>query len=207
MARRTQEQAQATRQRILESAAQLFAERGWAHSAMQEVAHRAGVTRGAVYWHFRDQNDLLEALLDETQLPWQVVCPWPSAVQAGNPLDLRQALVHLGTVPLAWLESSVPAQRLLCILGPWSLGQGQQRLADVLQAQRQAGLQRIQNALAQAAAQGSLRSGIEPAVAALGVFALVEGLMQQWLRQPGAFGLATVGASALQTHLAGVLVG
>ena len=63
------------------------------------------------------------------------------------------------------------------------------------------------HALAQAAAQGALRPGIEPAVAALGVFALVEGLMQQWLRQPGAFGLATVGASALQTHLAGVFVG
>lgn len=84
MVRRTQQQAQATRQRILESAAQLFAERGWAHSAMQEVAHRAGVTRGAVYWHFRDQSDLLEALLDETQLPWQVVRPPPGAVQASS---------------------------------------------------------------------------------------------------------------------------
>jgi AcrR family transcriptional regulator len=150
---------------------------------------------------------LLEALLDETQLPWQVVRLVPSAVQAGNPLDLRQVLVHLGTAPLAWLESSLPAQRLLHILGPGSLGQGQQRLADVLQAQRQAGLQCIQNALVQAAAQGALRPDIEPEVAALGVFALVEGLMQQWLRQPGAFGLAAVGTSALQTHLAGVLVG
>lgn len=206
MVRRTQQQAQATRQRILESAAQLFAERGWAHSAMQEVAHRAGVTRGAVYWHFRDQSDLLEALLDETQLPWQVVRPLPNAVQAGSPLALRQALVRLGTAPLAWLEASVPAQRLLCILGPWSGGPGHQRLADVQQAHRQAGLQCLQNALAQAAAQGALRPGIEPAVAALGLFALVDGLMHQWLRQPGAFGLVAVGVSALQSHLAGVFV-
>ena len=127
-------------------------------------------------------------------------------MQASSPLALRQALVRLGTAPLAWLEASVPAQRLLCILGPWSGGPGHQRLADVQQAHRQAGLQCLQNALAQAAAQGALRPGIEPAVAALGLFALVDGLMHQWLRQPGAFGLVAVGVSALQSHLAGVFV-
>jgi len=60
--------------------------------------------------------------------------------------------------------------------------------------------------LTQTAASGALRPGTEPAAAALGLFVLVDGLMQQWLRQPGDFDLSTVGTQAVQSHLAGLLV-
>lgn len=215
MARRTLTQALVTRQRILDAALQVFAERGFEHSAMQDVAHRAGVTRGAVYWHFRDQMDLLEALLDETQLPWQALQPLhPSlhlpllggtAVQQQIPE--RQMLERLGTEPLAWLQASVPAQQLLRVLGHGAGPQGSQRLSQSLEADRKAALACFDTALTQAGARGALRPGTEPAVAALGLFALVEGLMHQWLRQSQGFALLAVGSHAVRSHLAGVFVG
>lgn len=209
--RRTWQQALVTRQRILDAAVQVFLERGFQRSAMQDVAERAGVTRGAVYWHFRNQLDLLEALLDVTQLPWQVLQPLPRPLLSSTPVaSQRQSLVRMLSAPLSWLEGSVPAQQLLRIVGQLSepdaatwLGV---RLGARLEADRHAGLQCLQMALAQTATSGALRPGTEPEAAALGLFVLVDGLMHQWLRQPAAFGLTAVGTQAVQSHLAGLLL-
>ena len=56
MARRTKEDAAATRQQILDSAERVFAAKGVAHSTMADIAADAGVSRGAVYWHFDSKN-------------------------------------------------------------------------------------------------------------------------------------------------------
>lgn len=200
-----------TRQSILDAAVQVFLEHGFQHSAIQDVADRAGVTRGAVYWHFRNQLDVLEALLDVTQLPWQVLRPLPRPLLGNMPVaSLRQSLVRMVTAPLACLEDSVPAQQLLRIVGQVNEPDGATRLgarlAARLDADRAAGLHCLQMALAQTAASGALRPGTDPAAAALGLFVLVDGLMHQWLRQPTAFELTEVGTQAVQSHLAGLLV-
>ena len=208
--RRTRQQALATRQSILDAAVQVFLEHGFQHTAIQDVAERAGVTRGAVYWHFRNQLDVLEALLDTTQLPWQVLQPLPRSLLGSTPVaPMRQALVRMATTPLTWLEGSVPAQQMLRILGqmsePTSATRLGVRLSARLDADRSAGLQCLRMALAQAAASGALRQGTDPGAAALGLFVLIDGLMHQWLRQPEAFALTAVGTQAVQSHLAGLL--
>ena len=50
--RRTKEQAEQTRVAILEAAERLFLEKGVAQCSLEQIARAAGVTRGAVYWHF-----------------------------------------------------------------------------------------------------------------------------------------------------------
>ena len=62
MARRTKEEAEQTRNAVLTAASQVFLERGVARATLEEVAQAAGVTRGAVYWHFRDKVDLFLAI-------------------------------------------------------------------------------------------------------------------------------------------------
>ncbi len=56
------ERSTATRRRILDASRELFATRGWAATPIDEVARRAGVTKGALYHHFRDKTDLLRAV-------------------------------------------------------------------------------------------------------------------------------------------------
>lgn len=53
-----------TRARILAAAMQVFAQKGWQRSSLDEIAHAAGMTKGAIYWHFRNKADLFFALLD-----------------------------------------------------------------------------------------------------------------------------------------------
>ena len=64
MARKTKEEAAATRERVTIAALDLFTEKGYSRTTLVDIAKRIGMTRGAVYWHFDGKPDLLAALMD-----------------------------------------------------------------------------------------------------------------------------------------------
>ena len=61
------ERGEATRAALVTTARALFAEHGYAGVGTEEVVRRAGVTRGALYHHFRDKQDLFEAVYRDLQ--------------------------------------------------------------------------------------------------------------------------------------------
>lgn|SRR5664279_999536 len=69
MVRKTKEDAQLTRQRIINAAREVFLARGVSKSSMEHIAAQAGVTRGAVYWHFSNKTDLFHAMREQVFLP------------------------------------------------------------------------------------------------------------------------------------------
>jgi TetR/AcrR family acrAB operon transcriptional repressor len=69
MARKTKEDAELTRQRILDAAREVFLARGVSRSTLEHIATQAEVTRGAVYWHFENKADIFYALRDQVFLP------------------------------------------------------------------------------------------------------------------------------------------
>lgn len=101
MARKTKQEAQETRQHILDVALRLFSQQGVSSTSLGEIAKAAGVTRGAIYWHFKDKSDLFseiwelsESNIGELELEYQAKFP-------GDPLSvLREILIHV-------LESTV----------------------------------------------------------------------------------------------------
>ena len=66
MARRTKEEAEHTRQEILASALNLFYEKGFSRTTFDEIAKRINLTKGAVYWHFRNKADILSEIIRKT---------------------------------------------------------------------------------------------------------------------------------------------
>ena len=54
-----------TREKLLDAAARVFAEKGYANASMDDVAAAAGMTKGALYWNFEGKEALFHALLDE----------------------------------------------------------------------------------------------------------------------------------------------
>lgn len=61
------ERTAATTARVVAAARQLFAERGWAATSVEEVARAAGVTKGALYHHFADKTALLAAVYEDQE--------------------------------------------------------------------------------------------------------------------------------------------
>jgi len=62
MARKTKEEAERTYHLLLDAAIDEFMERGVAHTTLLQIATRAGLTRGAIYWHFKNKDELIMAL-------------------------------------------------------------------------------------------------------------------------------------------------
>ena len=96
MARRTKEEAQITRSQILEAAEQAFYERGVARTTLADIATLAGVTRGAIYWHFNNKADLVQAMLDSLQEPLDEMSQASQDEDEEDPLGcMKNLLVHL----------------------------------------------------------------------------------------------------------------
>lgn len=68
--RRTKEDAELTKQAILNAAVDIFSERGVAKASLEEIARKADVTRGAVYWHFKNKMEIFDALHESLHTPF-----------------------------------------------------------------------------------------------------------------------------------------
>lgn len=60
--------AEATRRALVASARELFGSKGYASTSVDEVVRHAGVTKGALYHHFKDKDDLFRAVVEEVKL-------------------------------------------------------------------------------------------------------------------------------------------
>lgn len=69
MVRKTKEDAEKTRKDIIESARQVFHQHGVSRSTCERIAKSAGVTRGAVYWHFQDKAEIFLAMRADVFAP------------------------------------------------------------------------------------------------------------------------------------------
>ena len=111
------EQSEATRAALMGAARPLFAERGYAAVATEEIVRAAGVTRGALYHHFAGKEELFAAVYEEVEadLVGEI---GQVATEAADPLDA----LHLGAA--AFLEACrrPEVQRITLIDAPSVLG-------------------------------------------------------------------------------------
>jgi TetR/AcrR family acrAB operon transcriptional repressor len=202
MVRRTKQEAQQTRNALLDAAEAVFEQRGVAGTSLQEVAEAAGVTRGAVYWHFRDKADLYNAMMDRAVLPFEQQWLEPAADDAADPMArLRALLLDI----LAQIAGDERLQRVVAISTHKVEYVGEldaireRHLRVCMQAQ-----QRFERLLRQAAIAGQLAGGVSPRVAARALHALVDGLINHWMLDRRAFDLKRVGRTAVLQTLAGL---
>ena len=92
MARRTKEEAQETRRSILEAAVRVFARQGVANTSLTDIAQEAGVTRGAIYWHFANKADLINSLWEQVQSFYAPLTQASEHIDEPDPLGKLQEL-------------------------------------------------------------------------------------------------------------------
>jgi AcrR family transcriptional regulator len=86
-----QEARAATRARLLTAAAEVFAEQGFAGAAVEDIAARAGFTRGAFYSNFASKDELFLALVDE-HTAREIDDVGALMAEAGSPTELFELL-------------------------------------------------------------------------------------------------------------------
>src|SRR4030043_2016732 len=62
------QQAGNTMDRILQQAMRLFLEKGYHGTSIDEITQAAELTKGALYWHFRSKQDLLQRIIKEHEI-------------------------------------------------------------------------------------------------------------------------------------------
>ena len=202
MARRTKEDAQKTRDALLDAAEAVFEQCGVSGASLQQVAEAAGVTRGAVYWHFRDKADLFIAMMDRAILPFEPHWFKADADDAAAPLRrLRELLFGV----LREIARDARLQRVLAIATQRVEYVGELDAIRVRRLQASAqGLQRVEQLLRLAVAAGDVSPGVSPKLAARALHALVDGLIHNWMLDPQAFDLQRTGRGAVRLMLAGL---
>jgi TetR/AcrR family transcriptional regulator, acrAB operon repressor len=207
MARRTKADAQVTRHQILDAAEAVFRSRGVARTCLQDVAAEAGVTRGAIYWHFKDKAEIFGAMMDRVLLPCEMSVDAAQA-EALSQSDPLAHLAEMALAPLRLLAGNPHLQRVFHIAMHFT--EYTDDLAAVQQRQLE-GTQRYQQMLAQvldiARLRGEVAADLPVAETATGLFALVDGLMHHWTVAPGLFDLARVGPVAVGAYVGGLRIG
>lgn len=120
------DRSQETRGILIAAARTLFCEKGYAATGTPEVVEKAGVTRGALYHHFKDKQALFRAVVEaEASLIAEEI--EGSAVSATTPLE---ALLH-GAKAYFHAMRQPGRVRLLLLEGPAVLGPEEMRRIDL----------------------------------------------------------------------------
>ncbi|MFJ4142289.1 TetR family transcriptional regulator [Pseudomonas sp. NPDC089734] len=188
MARRTKEEAQVTRSQILQAAEQAFYERGVARTTLADIATLAGVTRGAIYWHFNNKADLVQAMLDSLKEPLEDMAKASESEDEEDPLGcMRKLLVHLFH-DVALDPKTRRINEILfhkCEFTDEMCDFRRQRQANALLCN-----ERINLALSNAVRQGQLPAELDVPRAAVCLFSYINGIIDQWLLVPDSFSLS-----------------
>lgn len=188
MARKTKQQALETRNHIIDAAIERFSEHGVSGTSLADIAAAAGVTRGAIYWHFKNKTDLLneiwtqsESGLEELKQEYQLKYP-------SDPLYiLRALLVYV-------LEATVRDQRRRSLMEIFFhkcefVGE----VAPLQLMQQTLFLEcydKIEEVLRQCIACGQLPADLDTRRTAVVMRGYMTGIMENWLFMPEIYDLA-----------------
>ncbi|MDX1466576.1 MAG: TetR family transcriptional regulator [Halomonas sp.] len=198
MARKTKAEAAETREALLDAAEEVFFEHGVQQASLERVACQAGMTRGAVYWHFRNKPELFRAVLERARVPVEELIPSAEHDPHGEaPMERLKALFARGLERLdtprhhrvhATLIYRCEARRDVDPAGIHDEMAGE--FHDALLAF----FTRVER-------QGGLRDGVSAEGATRVVFSAVSGIYHNWLNRNGTFSLRRDGMRTLSTLL------
>jgi len=177
--RRTKDEAEETRSRILDAAERVFSEDGVSRTSLEDVAQAAGVTRGAIYWHFKDKSDLFAAMVNRVTLPMEAMVARSSDEAVADPLASLKACA---VTALQRTATDPQCQRVFDVVTHKCEYLGE--MAGVngrISAIQKGCVDRAEQTIRNAIKRGLLPKTVDPRLAAIGLDALIYGLISSWL--------------------------
>jgi TetR/AcrR family acrAB operon transcriptional repressor len=179
--RRTKEDAALTRAQLLEAALKCFQEKGYVSTTLDDIAQKAGTTRGAIHWHFGNKAQLFNTMVRERYA--QVASVFQEAFTTDE-----SPLVQLRHFLIRWISYAEEDSDFRAILELLQLKtELVPELAEGMQEKVQ-GMRTTRNMLAamiqRCIVAGEIRSEVNSEIAALAVLGMANGITSLWLMDP-----------------------
>jgi AcrR family transcriptional regulator len=159
---------QATRQKLYDAAVTLIAEQGFSATTVDEIAERAGVAKGTVYYNFASKNDLFEELLRHgMELLTEALgrAAADTAGRGGSHLDALDAMIRAGLVFIV----RHPSYTQMYVAELWRTNRAWQ---DTLTRVRQEAVTVVEKVLDEAVAAGELEKDLDVSLTASALFGM-----------------------------------
>ena len=202
MVRRTKEDAQETRNRILDTAVDVFSRQGVAQTSLNAIAKEAGVTRGAIYWHFANKVSMFDAMIERLVCPLMINAEDRDARLEADPLGFLRASTDefIGKMlndasfrsvfEIFWHKCEYIGE--MATLRDSHLEEGENHIDIILRA------------FALAQEKGQINRSLTPHQATIGLIALLDGLLFNWTKKPEMFPLASYAPGILDAWFKGL---
>lgn len=200
--RTKQEQATETRERLLDAACQVFDQKGYAATTLDLVAKAANVTRGAVYWHFKNKRDMFLALHDQLHLDFVQRAQADLAQEGKDPLhQLTELTVH-DLEALATSEAQRMKYRILLQTADYA------NEADEFQQIHNASVNQCEDLLMQyfvrAKERGQIAKTADCRMLAIMCCCFFMGVLHEFLRNPGGMDLKALARPMTEQFMRGL---
>ena len=179
MVRRTRDEAAETRNAILDAAERVFSQRGVSHTSLEDIARAAGVTRGAIYWHFKNKSELFTAMVNRVVLPIEDIGVRGADDDEADPLaTLKKAAVGA----LKRIATDAQCQRVFDIVThKCEYLEEMAGVRERISQMKRACVDRTEKTIRHAIKSGALPPTLDARLAATGLDALISGLISNWL--------------------------
>lgn len=184
--RRTKEDAEKTRQTVLEAALTLFSRDGYSLTTLSRIAKEAGCSRGPIYWHFQTKDDLYEAVLAYSQEPLEALVAECRAMQ-DTPIDGLNHFIERWLGLLA--NDRKYRQSFEILLNKTELTEAMNRTLKRERQLTKSIIAMFQTLLVQAREDGQITSEEAPEDLGLLSYTYLMGITQTWLFSPRLFSL------------------
>jgi TetR/AcrR family acrAB operon transcriptional repressor len=184
--RRTKEDAEKTRQKVLEAALTLFSRDGYSLTTLSRIAKEAGCSRGPIYWHFENKDDLYEAVLAYSQEPLEALVAECSQMREA-PVEAMDRFIEQWLGLLA--NNQKYRQSFEILLNKTELTDAMSRTLKRERALTKSIIAMFQDLVSQAAERGLILTREDPKDLGLLSYTYLMGITQTWLFAPKLFSL------------------
>ena len=202
MVRKAKGESEATYSALLDAAEREFTRKGVARTTLNDVASAAGLTRGALYWHFKDKSALVQAMCDRVFLPMQALLNELAASAGGDALlALRQMMLHM----LMQVAQNARQRAVFDIM--FHHCEKNDDIAFVSNEKQKRGecLAKLELIVREAVSQGRLPVATDSALVVQAINGYLIGLIYEWLMDPDAYDLGRHAGAMIDLFLAGLV--
>ncbi len=202
MVRRTKEDALVTRNRILDAAVEVFNQQGVSQTSLNDIAKHAGVTRGAIYWHFANKVAMFDAMVERLICPLMINAEDREARINADPLGF---LWDASTEFLGKMLSDENFRQVFEIL--WHKCEYVGEMAAIRDSHLEEGENHIdilQLPFTLAKEKGQISDALTPHQATIALIGQLDGLLFNWTKNPAMFPLESYARPILEIWFRGL---